>query len=108
MVVRVKNIGVILVFLSLLAVAKIEDKVRVTAIDINAQTITLRVATGGCTRKKDFVVKVAKSYPVTVLEVIKVKKDRCKGLFPSGTTITFTRQELGIDADEKILVINPA
>ena len=101
-----KNLGAILVFVSLLATT--EGKVRVKEVKASPQTITLRVATGGCTRKKDFVVKVAKSYPITVLEVIKVKKDRCKGLFPSGTTITFTRQELGIDAEEKILVINPA
>jgi len=69
----------------------------------NGNDLTIRVATGGCTKKEDFWIwctydEESKSGPPHyVLTIYRMKKDECKAFHPSGVTIMFNlREELGL------------
>jgi hypothetical protein len=67
--------------------------------------ILLVVMTHGCTEKSDFHVeidKVDRSRKRVVLSLRRLRPDECKGFFPSGRRIEYTREELGISRDETI------
>jgi hypothetical protein len=54
--------------------------------------VEVNVPTNGCTKKEDFQI-VSNENEALVLRRTKI--DMCKGLFPEGTWITFTKGELG-------------
>jgi len=69
----------------------------------NGNDLTIRVATGGCTKKEDFWIwctydeKSKSGTPHYVLTIYRMKKDECKAFHPSGVTIMFNlRKELGL------------
>ena len=60
--------------------------------------IVFHVRTGGCTEKKHFRVKLRSLPPrdAVSLTLFRLRKDDCKGYFPEGKYIVFSREELGL------------
>lgn len=74
------------------------------------ETIELRVATGGCTRKAHFTFRVERNphnSSLTRVTAIRLRPDYCKGWFPDGTLLVFTREEIGLKEGERFLITNP-
>ena len=72
-----------------------KEKEPLLGVTYDFKTITFQVKSGGCTKKKDFEVLIAKSDPAT-LELVRHKEDKCEAVMPNGTTIQFTYKELGL------------
>lgn len=69
----------------------------------NRNDLAIRVASGGCTKKKDFEIwcsydeESTDGSPHYVLTIYRVRKDECKAFHPSGVLIEFNlREELGL------------
>lgn len=69
----------------------------------NRNVLAIRVRTGGCTQKEDFWIwcsydeKSEGGIPHYVLTIYRMRKDECKGFFPSGILIEFNlREKLGL------------
>ncbi len=77
---------------------------------ITPATIELRVATGGCTQKGHFTFRVERdpnNSSLTRVTAIRLRPDYCKGWFPDGTLLVFTREEIGLKEGETFLITNP-
>ncbi len=57
------------------------------------EAVVLKVMSNGCTRKKDFRVRVSRNQS---LQVIRLKKDRCRN-DPRTIELHYTHNELGLD-----------
>ncbi len=69
----------------------------------NRNELTIRVGSGGCTKKEDFWIwchydeESKGGTPHYVLTIYRKRKDACKGFYPSGVLIKFNlREELGL------------
>ena len=69
----------------------------------NRNELSIRVATGGCTKKEDFWIwctydeESKERVPHYVLTIYRMRKDECKAFHPSGVLIKFNlREELGL------------
>jgi hypothetical protein len=69
--------------------------------DFDGGKITFEVASGGCTAKKDFRVKVEGGQ----LTLVRTRRDACKAM-PSKIKIAFTLEELGLSAHKPFGVAN--
>jgi len=79
----------------------------------NGTELSIRVRTGGCTRKEDFWISCKHDAtsqggpPHYVLTIYRTKEDRCEAFFPSGTLIKFDLQkELGLPKYFTYSVVN--
>ena len=78
-------------------------------IKITAETIELKVASSGCTKKEDFSIEVnegVNEQSPYVLTVRRNRRDECKAWLSEGITVEFTKDELGIDEVRAILFTN--
>lgn len=78
-------------------------------INITAKEIELHVASGGCTTKENFSVKVDKGSTGKlpyVLRVYRVKFDGCKAFLPDGVIVKFSKDELGLSGVFEISLKN--
>lgn len=74
------------------------------------ETVALHVATGGCTQKGHFTFRVERNphnSSLTRVTAIRLRPDYCKGWFPDGTWLVFTREEIGLTEGETFLITNP-
>lgn len=76
----------------------------------DAQGVTVRVYTGGCTEKEHFVWKITPDQPKgapTELTLYRTTKDRCYANIPEGLVIRFNYKELGVTAKDSFTIGNP-
>jgi len=70
--------------------------------DFEAGTLTIEVASSGCTDKGSFRLDFTQG----VLTVVRVRKDTCKAM-PEKTPVTFTVEEVGIISHKPFTIANP-
>jgi hypothetical protein len=71
-------------------------------------SLTFQVASGGCTTKNDFVVRIDRSIvrKVSVLRLLRIRPDRCLPLLPMGIKLEFAYDEIGISSGDRFRVAN--
>lgn len=62
--------------------------------------VTYRVASNGCTGKRDFAVRVLPTTP-RHLDLVRLHGDPCDGQIPHGVELTFSWSELGLEAGDR-------
>ena len=67
--------------------------------------ITIQVTSNGCTTKRSFEILVAESFPAQV-QFNRLVPDACRALFPYGTKLTYTYEELGLDSKNSFHLVN--
>jgi hypothetical protein len=79
-------------------------------VEITSHDVIVQVASGGCTDKKSFKVKVhrdsAGSAPA-YLAFLRVKSDVCKESLANGVKLAFSKSELGLDGAGHFVITNP-
>lgn len=73
---------------------------------VDAEGLTLRVGSNGCTRKESFRMRVRGPARRPVVTALRVRPDYCKAMFRI-VEFTWTRQELGVRPGARIRVGNP-
>lgn len=68
--------------------------------------IYLRVYSGGCTEKKDFVFQVQESENLKLITLYRLRPDYCLSFFPTGKTLIFSHQELGLKSGDHFRITN--
>jgi hypothetical protein len=69
--------------------------------------LTVTVVTGGCTKKSDFeIITRHRKRNTVVIELHRVTSDDCKGNFPEGIKMNFSRKELKVGNNSKITLRN--
>lgn len=90
------------------ALASAEDPDTILGFRTDGRSLVFRVATHGCTHKRDFIIDVVRPGASQVaLTLRRLNPDECKGFFPRGEEISFTREEVGVPCDAEVLVRNP-
>ena len=81
---------------------------------ITANTVKIRVASGGCTNKSSFEVKKITDTLSQSLQLnfVRVSADTCEAgnsdaYYPNGVVLTYRFEELGIRRGQRIYVGNP-
>jgi hypothetical protein len=68
-------------------------------------TISVNVRTGGCTKQSDFTIdRVIQGDPTTVI-LRRLVPDRCKGWFPEGLWINFSKSALGTKISGSVQIL---
>ena len=70
--------------------------------------LVARVASNGCTNASSFEPYVYMSTDwVAEVELVRTAPDPCRGFFPNGTLVSWTREELAIPESADIRLVNP-
>ena len=78
----------------------------IMGIQIRRRGVVFQVKSSGCTRKADFEVDVFDG-PVLRLALLRTRPDPCRAVEPLGKRVQFSYRELGLEAAEEFVVINP-
>lgn len=78
----------------------------VRAVRFEGGRLTVRVESNGCTTAADFEVVLVGAGPAE-LTLNRSRQDLCKALVPDGVEVSWTYQELGLEAGEAALLRNP-
>lgn len=78
----------------------------VRAVRFEGGRLTARVDSNGCTTAADFEVLLVGAGPAE-LTLNRSRPDLCRALVPDGVEVSWTYQELGLEAGETALVRNP-
>jgi len=81
----------------------------VYAYEIRSSIIEFQVASGGCTHKSDFTLRLKRNRlnHVNDLLLIRERPDYCYAYIPSGTIIGYSYSELGLPPDAPVAIRNP-
>lgn len=105
------TIAVMISFLSSIALAAdpAEGKIeRILGYQPSAKGIIFQVASGGCTRHEDFTAKITRNDTgIVMLQLIRVRPDLCYPFIPMGERMGFSYEQLGFNAGERFVVLNP-
>ena len=71
------------------------------------ETLTIRVASNGCTAKPDFTFYVERKGGGVTLAFARKRVDACKSFAIGQTEIAFTWAELGLDPNGPVFLLNP-
>jgi hypothetical protein len=71
------------------------------------ETLTISVASSGCTAKADFAVHVEKKGGAVTLAFGRKRLDTCKSFAMGRTELTFTWAELGVEPRTPVFLLNP-
>jgi hypothetical protein len=69
------------------------------------QGITFQVASGGCTSKDNFEMRILETYPAQ-LDLVKIVPDYCEAFFAYGTKVFFSYEELGLKSGDRFIISN--
>ena len=76
--------------------------------DVQAETVSIRIDSGGCTNKDTIEASTDKDgrneYEVAF---DRLKDDNCEAYLPEGVRLTWTYDELGIPAGAYVRILNP-
>jgi hypothetical protein len=72
----------------------------------DAEGISIRVSSGGCTDKTTIVAVQLEKFPVQV-RFERIEEDVCEAHMPDGVLLKYSYSELGLSPDAKIVVLNP-
>jgi len=78
-------------------------------LDIQANSLQLHVASGGCTVASDFHVEVNKGItrqPPYMVTVYRIKPDNCKAMLLDGVKVAFDRKALGLEGTIEFTITN--
>lgn len=79
---------------------------RVLAADIQASTVTLRVASNGCTDKAYFQPHTRLRHGEHQVGFERIREDYCRAYLPEGETFTWSFAELGFPDDADVILRN--
>ena len=68
--------------------------------------LSLKVRTGGCTKKEDFEITAKPSAAGAEITARRIKPDDCKGNFPGGTVLQFSWADLKLAPGTRLIVAN--
>jgi hypothetical protein len=68
--------------------------------------IYVQVSSGGCTSRSSFSVQSNKVKDRLNIVFVRSWSDPCRAFFPYSTVVHFTYEELGIDRNQKFLILN--
>jgi hypothetical protein len=77
-----------------------------SAVEVDATGLTLRVASTGCTTREDFTFYVDRSGPQPAVAFARKRLDLCKRA-PTTAAVRFSYQELGLPGQGRLAVLNP-
>ena len=76
-------------------------------VEVGRQTITLRLASNGCTQKSDLTAAVAKSAVRPMLLIARKHPDACRSATAGRAIVVYSFKELGLDPDQPFTLANP-
>ena len=79
----------------------------VYAVISTRETLTVRVASGGCTKREDFAFFVERKGLATTVAFARRRLDPCRSFAAAHADLVFTLAELGVDPDTPLFVLNP-
>jgi len=79
----------------------------IRSVVVGRRGLTLRLATHGCTAKADIVHFVERRAGVTTVAFARKRIETCGRGRPGEVSLDFSFKDLGIDADEPVVVLNP-
>jgi hypothetical protein len=77
-----------------------------SAVEVDATGLTLRVASTGCTTREDFTFYVDRSGPQPAVAFARKRLDLCRRE-PTTAAVRFSYQELGLPGRGRLAVLNP-
>jgi hypothetical protein len=86
------------------AVPDIEPLYGVTAA---RRTVTVRLASNGCTKKSDLTAAVSKTAGRTLLLIARKHPDTCRSLAAGHAEVVYSFEELGLDPGQPFTLANP-
>ena len=66
----------------------------------------VRVYSGGCTEKKDFVFEVQEIESRKLITFYRMRPDYCRSFLPNGKTLVFSLRELGLKSGDHYNITN--
>lgn len=96
-------------FLTSFAHAEEQGKVeRILGYQPTSKGVIFQVASGGCTRREDFVAQITRNDTgIVQLQLVRTRPDLCYPFLPTGERIGFTYEELGFNSGERFTLLNP-
>ena len=82
----------------------------VIGVKIEKDELRVVVATGGCTEKPDFDVRIDRGNrpgQATFIALTRLRPDNCKGFFPGGKEISYKPSEFGVETTSGLILLNP-
>lgn len=71
------------------------------------EAVYFQVHSGGCTLKSDFKVSVENIGDRKSVRLIRINPDECLAFFPTGATLKFSHEELGLKSGDHFMISNP-
>lgn len=88
------------------AVAASAPAEAVRAFAFDGAGLNVVVDSNGCTEAASFEVRIIDGDPAE-LTLVRISPDLCKALVPDGRPVSWTYQELGLEAGDAVRLINP-
>lgn len=71
------------------------------------ESLVIEVASRGCEGRPDMVFHIERRGGVAAIAFARRRLQTCRGQPPGWVDVTFSRQDLGLSADEAVFVLNP-
>ncbi len=71
------------------------------------EAVYFQVHSGGCTLKSDFKVSVENIGDRKSVRLFRINPDECLAFFPTGATLKFSHEELGLKSGDHFMISNP-
>lgn len=78
----------------------------VRSVEFDGRNLNVVVDSNGCTEAASFEVRISDGAP-SELTLVRLSPDLCKALVPDGRPVSWTYQELGIEAGDAVRLTNP-
>lgn len=100
-------VGTALFLFGVNAFAQSMEADAIIGVSYSKHGVRLQAPSGGCTSKGSFRVLKETSGALTLITFQRVVEDKCLALLPFGVALTYSFDELGLGAHERVLVTNP-
>ena len=76
---------------------------------MTSDTVSIQVASGGCTNKKSFRIKKYFNHRNNVYQLlfVRIAPDYCEAYFPEGSIVNFTHEDLNLESGQRFQIMNP-
>ena len=78
----------------------------VSRVNLDGKKLTVVVGSNGCTQMSHFEVHV-KEAETTEVSLVRREPDLCRAIVPEGVTLSWTYEELGLQAGKAVKILNP-
>ena len=75
-------------------------------VSLGGQKLTVVVGSNGCTQTSSFEVHIKDASP-TEISLVRRQPDLCRAIVPEGVTLSWTYEELGLQAGKAVKILNP-